>query len=503
MGYSGRRMMAERLSTGVEGLDEVLHGGLLPGQAYLLRGRPGAGKTTLALQFLMEGVRRGESALYVTLNESEAELRAGAAAHGWDLGDLEILEILPGDEDLSPESQYSIFHPGDVELAPTTRKITEAMERRKPTRVAFDSLTEVRLLSRDAVRYRRQVLALKGFLRARGATTLFLGESAHPEYDVEAATIAHGVIALEQELGPDGMDRRHLRVEKYRGSDYEAGMHAVRIVRGGLEVYPRLVAPLKDPEFEPAALASGIAALDRLFGGGLDRGTCTMIGGNSGVGKSSLGLAFLAAAAAEGDRGVLYSFDEWPAEVIHRCESIGLAVRGPIGAGPAERPEGQPPGPPPRAVLQLGPGRGGAGGHPAGDDRHGQRLRDVHARPGRVPQPPPAARRLPEVQGRHADPGLRDRQGDRRADDVRDRDELHLRQHRAGQVVRGQRGVAQGDRRDPQAAQHPRRPIPRVPGDPAGHPRRRAADPAPGHPRGRAGRTGRPRRGRRGSPRGG
>jgi len=326
-------MMVERLSTGVEGLDQILHGGLLPGQAYLLRGRPGAGKTTLALQFLLEGIRRGEPALYVTLNESEAELRAGAAAHGWELGNLEFLEILPGDEDLSPEGQYSIFHPGDVELAPTTRRITEAMERGKPTRVAFDSLTEVRLLSRDAVRYRRQILALKGFLRARGATTLFLGESAHPEYDLDAATIAHGAIALEQELGPDGMDRRNLRVEKYRGSDYEAGTHAARIVRGGLEVYPRLVAPLNDPEFEPAALTSGIPALDRIFGGGLDRGTCTMIGGNSGVGKSSLGLAFMAAAAAAGDRTVLYSFDEWPAEVIHRCESIGIEVRGPMERG--------------------------------------------------------------------------------------------------------------------------------------------------------------------------
>ena len=197
--------MMTRLSTGIGGLDEVLHGGLLPGQVYLVRGRPGAGKTTLALQFLLEGVRRGEPALYVTLNESEAELRAAAAAHGWDLGDLEILEILPGDEDLSPESQYSVFHPGDVELAPTTRKITEAMERRKPARVAFDSLTEVRLLSRDSVRYRRQVLALKEFLRSRGATTLFLGESAYPEHDVEAATIVHG----DHRPGAGAGARRH------------------------------------------------------------------------------------------------------------------------------------------------------------------------------------------------------------------------------------------------------------------------------------------------------
>jgi circadian clock protein KaiC len=325
--------MMTRLSTGVGGLDEILHGGLLPGQVYLIKGRPGAGKTTLALQFLLEAVRRGEPALYITMNESEADLRASALAHGWDLGDLHILEILAGDEDLSPESQYSVFHPGDVELAPTTRKVTEAMERYRPVRVAFDSLTEVRLLSRDSVRYRRQVMALKEFLRSRGATTLFLGESAYPEHDVEAATIVHGIIALEHQLGPDAMDRRSLRVEKYRGSDYLSGLHAARIVRGGLEVYPRLVAPLRDPVFEPAALPSGIAALDRLFGGGLDRGTCTMIGGNSGVGKTSLGVAFMATAAARGERGMLYSFDEWPAEVVHRGEAIGLNVRGPVESG--------------------------------------------------------------------------------------------------------------------------------------------------------------------------
>ncbi|HEX8199065.1 MAG TPA: ATPase domain-containing protein, partial [Isosphaeraceae bacterium] len=212
-------------------------------------------------------------------------------------------------------------------------RIIEAVERVQPTRVAFDSLTEVRLLSRDSVRYRRQILALKEFLRSRKATTLFLGESAHPEYDVEAATIVHGVVALEQELGPDGMDRRHLRVEKYRGSDYAAGVHAARIVGGGLKVYPRLVAPLQDPRVERSTLPSGVAALDRLLGGGLERGTCTMIGGNSGVGKSSVGLAILAAAAARGERAVLYSFDEWPAEVLHRCEAIGLAVRGPMERG--------------------------------------------------------------------------------------------------------------------------------------------------------------------------
>ena len=337
------------------------------------------------------------------MNESEAELRAAAAAHGWDLGDLEILEILPGDEDLSPESQYSVFHPGDVELAPTTRKITEAMERHKPARVAFDSLTEVRLLSRDSVRYRRQVLALKEFLRSRGATSLFLGESAHPEHDVEAATIVHGIIALEQELGPDGMDRRSLRVEKYRGSDYMPGLHAVRIVRGGLEVYPRLVAPLQEPMFEPAALPSGIAGLDRLFGGGLDRGTCTMIGGNSGVGKTSLGIGLPGGRRGEGRaRGCSTASTSGRPRSSAACEAIGLAVRAPMERGLLQVQKVNPLGLPPEQFCNWVRVEVEQRGHPAGDDRYGQRLRAVHARQGRLPQPPPAARRLPQVQGRHA-----------------------------------------------------------------------------------------------------
>src|SRR4051812_11652085 len=181
--------MEPRLSTGIKGLDAVLHGGLLPEQVYLVRGRPGAGKTTLAMQFLLEGARRGEPTLYITLAESEAELRAGAASHGWDLEGVHILDIHPGEEDLSPESQYSIFHPSDVELNPTTQRITEEVTRIRPVRVAFDSLTEIRLLSRDPIRFRRQVLALKAFLQARGATMLFLGEAAHPEQDVEAAAL--------------------------------------------------------------------------------------------------------------------------------------------------------------------------------------------------------------------------------------------------------------------------------------------------------------------------
>ncbi len=320
--------MPQRLSTGIEGLDDVLRGGLLSGQVYMIRGQPGAGKTTLAMQFLMAGAARGEPVLFVTLSESEAELRQSAAGHGWNLEGVSFLDIHPGQDQLAPDSQYTIFHPADVELAPVTRRITEAMERYKPARVVFDSLTEVRLLSRDPLRYRRQILALKSYLLAQGVTTLFLGESAHQELDIEIASIVQGVIALNVTRGRDGNSRRSLEVEKFRGSDYREGEHCMRILRGGLTVYPRLLALEHSQDFERQAVPSNIPALDRMLSGGLDRGTSTLLTGNAGVGKTTLGLAFLAAAAEQGERGVLFTFDEGPAEITHRCKSVGMPLRG-------------------------------------------------------------------------------------------------------------------------------------------------------------------------------
>ena len=318
--------MTMRLSTGIEGLDAVLHGGLLPGQIYMVRGQPGAGKTTLAMQFLMAGALRGESVLLVTLSESERELRSSAAAHGWDLEGVQILDIHPEDEGAIPDQQYTIFHPSDVELAPVTRRITEEVERLQPSRVAFDSLTEVRLLSRDALRYRRQVLALKAFLLAQGVTTLFLGESARPELDVEIASIVHGVISLSLSKGTHSMARRSVEVEKCRGSDFQSGIHPLRIVRGGLEVYPGLRAEEHARAFPRDRLSSGIAELDQMLGGGLDRGTCTLLSGHAGVGKTTLGVQFLRQAARRGERSVLYSFDEGPAEIVHRCDGITTPI---------------------------------------------------------------------------------------------------------------------------------------------------------------------------------
>ncbi len=322
-----------RLSTGIEGLDEVLLGGLLAGRVYLLRGQPGAGKTTLALQFLIEGVRQGESVLYITLSDSEAELRADAALHGWDLLGIEFLDIHPATEGVSTENQYSIFHPADIELVPVSNQIRDAMARLKPSRVVFDSLTQVRLLSRDPLRYRRQILALKSELLAQRVTALFLGESTKQDLDIEIASIVQGVLSLTLRKGREGMARRSIEVEKCRGSAYREGEHPLRIDHGGIRVFPHLVALEHGQPFKRRPLSSGIERLDTMLGGGFDRGTCTLITGNAGVGKTTLGSTVLAQAAANGERCVLYSFDEGLAEIVYRAESIGLELRSHIDSG--------------------------------------------------------------------------------------------------------------------------------------------------------------------------
>ena len=322
-----------RLSTGIEGLDEVLLGGLLAGRIYLIKGQPGAGKTTLGLQFLIEGARQGESVLFITLSESEGELRANAAHHGWDLEGVDFLDIHPATEGISTENQYSIFHPADVELIPVSNQILGALVRQKPSRVVFDSLTELRLLSRDPLRYRRQILALKSELLSRNITTLFLGESAKRELDAEIASIVQGVVALSLRKGQEGMTRRAIEVEKCRGSAYREGEHPLRIEHGGIRVFPHLLALEHEHSFERGWVRSGIESLDTMLGGGLDRGTCTLITGNAGVGKTTLGSTIIAHAAANGERSAMYSFDEGPAEILYRAESVGLRLQDHIDSG--------------------------------------------------------------------------------------------------------------------------------------------------------------------------
>ena len=326
--------MMKRLSTGVRGLDDVLKGGFLPGRVYLVRGAAGTGKTTLGMQFLMAGARQGESGLFVSLNEPERALRETADLRGFDLRGIQILDIhlVVRDEGYTADSQYTIFHPADVELAPITRQILEAIDRHRPARVVFDSLTEVGNLSRDALRYRRQVLVLRDLLTERGATSVFLAGVEHRQDD-EIMSLVHGIIALNKSHGRDGRARRSLRVDKYRDSDFAEGEHALKTTRDGLIVYPHMLALEHGRPFAREVVSCGIEGLDRMLGGGLDRGTVILLTGSAGVGKTSIGMAALATAAGRGERGVVFTFEESRDEVAHRCEALGIPLRAHLDAG--------------------------------------------------------------------------------------------------------------------------------------------------------------------------
>jgi circadian clock protein KaiC len=318
--------MRETVSTGVPGLDNILSGGLTSNRLYLVQGRPGAGKTTLALQFLMDGVAAGESVLYVTLSETEQELLAVADSHGWSLDGVHIHELVPGENDLDPDEQNTMFHPSEIEFAATTRRVLADVERLKPTRVVFDSLSEMRLLAGTALRYRRQILALKQYFTTRDCTVLLLDDMTSADHDMQS--IVHGVLMLEP-LNPEyGAERRRLRVVKFRGVNYRSGHHDYKIIKGGVEAFPRLVAAEHRRFASRRKMASGIEEFDSLIGGGLEEGTSTLIVGAAGTGKSTLAAQFVAAAASRGERSAMFIFDESPQSLLTRCEGlhIGLAA---------------------------------------------------------------------------------------------------------------------------------------------------------------------------------
>src|SRR5688500_4504125 len=229
----------ERVSTGVLGLDHLLRGGLPSHRIHLVDGHAGAGKTTLGLQFLLAGMRLGESCMYVTLSETAEELRANAASHGWDLSGIHIHELQPA-ENLRPEEQYTLFHPSEIELGDLSRNVFEAVERYKPARAVLDSVSDMRLLARDSLRYRRQILALKQFFVGRGCTLLLLNETGISDTDAHIQSLAHGVIRLEQSVHDFGLVRRRLEIAKLRGVGYVGGFHDFSIVTGGMRVFPRL-----------------------------------------------------------------------------------------------------------------------------------------------------------------------------------------------------------------------------------------------------------------------
>ena len=330
---AGRNGTDNLVTTGISGLDDVLGGGLQPDRLYLLEGGPGSGKTTVALQFLRAGVPRGESLLYVTLSETARELRAVASSHGWSLDGLTILELMPGEEALNPDEQSTMFHPSEVELAATTRRILEEVEHIKPTCVVIDSLSELRLLSGNALRYRRQILALKQYFTARQCTVLLLDDLTDSDRDLQMHSVVHAVVVLEL-LNPEyGADRRRLRVRKYRSMAYRSGYHDYAIRTGGVDVYPRLVAAEHRSVTERSKLASGIAELDALLGGGLERGTSTLFVGPAGSGKSTLTAQFVSAAAARGLKAAMFVFDESTATLLARAAALNIDLAGGIAAG--------------------------------------------------------------------------------------------------------------------------------------------------------------------------
>src|SRR4030088_1341379 len=318
--------IAGKAKTGIWGLDNILSGGFSRGHVFLLEGAPGTGKTTVALQFLLEGVKAGEKCLYITLSETERELRDGAASHGWSLDGIEVFELLPPESLLDSDQQQSLLYSSDLELGETTKQIFEAVERARPSRVVLDSLSEIRLLAQSSLRYRRQILAIKHYFAKFGTTVMLLDDLTAELADKTVHSVAHGVLRLEELAPAYGAERRRARVIKYRGVRFRGGYHDATITTGGMNVFPRLVASEYRSSFLRNRMSSGIAGLDQLLGGGVEAGSSTLILGPAGTGKSLVVIVFVVAAIARGERAALFVFDEELGLLFASMEGLGIVV---------------------------------------------------------------------------------------------------------------------------------------------------------------------------------
>lgn len=323
----------EQAQTGIAGLDDVLSGGLERGRVFLLEGSPGTGKTTIALQYLRTGAALGERCLYITLSETDDELRSSALSHDWDLDGLSVYELIPPESLLDEEQQQSLLYSSDLELGETTRRIFESFEAVKPARVVLDSLSEIRLLAQSSLRYRRQILALKHYFARQNTTVLLLDDLTTDANDKTVHSVAHGVLRLE-ELAPEyGAERRRMRVIKYRGRKFRGGYHDFAIKTGGVEIFPRLVSAEHRVEFERSILGTGIKEFDTLLGGGVERGSSVLILGPAGTGKSIMTLTFVQNALARGERAAMFVFDEELGLLFQRARGLGIDLQTMVDSG--------------------------------------------------------------------------------------------------------------------------------------------------------------------------
>lgn len=317
----------ERYSSGIKGLDDILGGGFPVNRLYLMQGEPGTGKTTIAFQFLLEGIKRGERCLYISFSESREELHAVARSHGWDISKLEMLELGSIEEQLKPEAQNTIFYPSEVEMNQTMDVLYSEIERIKPHRLVFDSISEMRMLAESSLRYRRQMLSLKQFFAKQHCTVILLDDLTTSPTDLQVQSIVHGVLHL-QKLHPEfGNERRRFNVVKLRGIAFMGGYHDYTIKKGGAVIFPRMISNTHQTKVNDKQYSSNIKGLDNLIGGGLRSGTSTLFLGPAGTGKSTVTMQYAYAAAERGEKAIIFSFEESVATLIERTKSIGMDIQ--------------------------------------------------------------------------------------------------------------------------------------------------------------------------------